>query len=631
MQLLADYTGTVTQGAAYTVTVSGNYLQEAGTFIGGTNSFNMTGVSGSLTINGGSFQPGNAQRIAVRARFAVAGSSFVAGNSQVRFVASGTGDAMSITNTAPDNIELANVYMASITGNDSRALSFNSGVSVVVTGTLEMAGTRGLYIYGPGSLQAKGDVVIGTQKYGTQNVVLQLTGTGNQTLTGSGGSVPTLVVNKPSGTLYLEGTVEAHKNVSFISTNVVAAQDSTLVFQCPAATQYITGSVTLANATFGNSSTTSGRGQEIAAGTTITVTNLLSFSSVERNSDTAGPGTIVAKGDVQVDGWNYGAGSLAFTINGTGDQTLSGSGGSLPILLVDKPSGTLNLGGTVGITKNLSFVNGNVVAAHDSTLQIAINSASLAITGSVTLANVRLIKPTTISAYSVTLREGTVITMTNVFTVGAFSSPLPVNGPGKFELQGDMVVQAGSAGYYLTGGSGVVLTYNGDAIQTFTAAAGATDKVRVPFVINKTGGELRLASDWVLALAGQTMTLTNGVLNLGTNDLRLTASSTDFKMTSTNTELRATLTDLRTRLAVTRNTTVNGNLRFDLLPGGFMPAPTDVIPLITSGNAVSGTFVQTIGQRNSAEVKRVVLYNDGGNNVKLTGISLPTGTMILFR
>jgi hypothetical protein len=630
IQLLAGYTGTVTQGAANTVTVSGNYVQEAGTFIGGSNTFTLSGISGSLTITGGSFQPGNAQRISIGGRFAVAGSSFVAGNSQVRFETASSSGAMSLTNTAPGDIVLANVYMASTAANESRSLSINSGVSVVVTGTLQTAGSRTLVINGLGSLQAKGDVVIGTKTYGSGTVVLQLTGTGDQTLTGSGGSVPTLVVDKPSGTLYLEGTVEASKAVSFISGNVVAAQDSTLVFQSPFAPQSITGSVTLANATFGNSSTTGGRGQTIAAGTTITVTNLLSFSSVNRDSSTDGPGTIHAKGDVQVDGWNYGGGSLAFTINGTGDQTLSGSGGRIPLLVVDKPSGTLNLGGTVGITKNLSFVNGNVVAAHDSTVQIAINTTSFAITGSVTLANVGLVKPATAGGYSVTLSEGTVITVTNVFTVGAFSASLPVNGPGKFELQGDMVVQAGSTGYYLTGGAGVVLTYNGDAVQTFTAAAGATSKVRVPFIINKTGGELYLASDWDLAFAGQTMTLTNGVLNLGTNDLRLTASSTDFKMTSANTELRATLTDLRPRLAVTRNTTINGTLRFNLLQGGFMPEITDVIPLITSGNAVSGTFAQTIGQRNSSAVKHDVLYNDGGNNVKLTGIRLLTGTMIIF-
>ena len=631
IQLLAGYTGTVTQGAAYTVTVSGDYVQGAGTFIGGTNTFTMSGIAGSLTITGGSFQPGNAQRISIGGRFAVAGSSFVAGNSQVRFETASNSGAMSITNTAPGDIELANVYMASTAGNESRSLAFNSGVSVVVTGTLEMAGTRELNIYGPGSLQAKGNVVIGTKMYGRQNVVLQLTGTGDQILTGSGGAVPTLVVDKPSGTLYLEGTVEASRAVSFISTNVVAAQSSTLVFQSPFATQSITGSVTLANATFGNSSTTGGRGQAIAAGTIITVTNLLSFSSVNRDSYTDGPGTIIAKRDVQVDEWNYGQGNLAFTINGTGDQTLSGSGGKIPTLVVDKPSGTLNLGGTVGITKNLSFVNGNVVAAHDSTVQIAINTASFAITGSVTLANVSLIKPGTGGTLSLTLSEGTVITVTNVFTVGALSGSLPVNGPGRFELRGDMVVQAGSAGFYLTGGSGVVLTYNGNAVQTFTAAAGATNKVLIPFVINKTGGELRLASNWNLALAGQTMTLTNGVLNLGTNDLRSTAINTDFKMTSANTELRATLTDLRTRLAVARNTTVNGTLRFDLLQGGFMPEVTDVIPLITSGNAVTGTFAQTIGQRNSSVAKHEVLYNNGGNNVKLTGIALMSGTVFMFR
>jgi hypothetical protein len=627
--LLAGYTGTVTQAAANTITISSNYVQEAGTFIGGTNTFTMSSITESLTINGGSFQPGNAQRISIGGRFAVAGSSFIAGNSQVRFETASNSGAMSITNTAPGDIVLASVYMASTAGNESRTLTFNSGVSVVVTGTLQMAGTRELNIYGPGSLQAKGDVVIGTKMYGRQNVVLQLTGTGDQTLTGSGGAVPTLVVDKPSGTLYLEGTVEASRAVSFISGNVVAAQDSTLVFQSPFATQSITGSVTLANATFGNRSTSGGQGQTIASGTTITVTNLLRFSG-SNLSDVDGPGTIVAKGDVQVDGWSYGGGSLAFTINGTGAQTLSGSGGSLPILLVDKPSGTLNLGGTVGIAKDLSFVNGNVVAAQDSTVVLAINTTQFAVTGSVTLANVTLIKSTTTSSRYVTLSEGTVITVTNVFTVGAFTTSLPVNGSGKFELQGDMVVQAGIAGKYLTGGTGVVLTYSGDAIQTFTAAAGATDKVRVPFVVNKTGGELRLASDWDLALAGQTFSLTNGVLNLGTNDLRLTATN-DFRMQSANTELRATLTDLRTRLAVTRNTTVAGTLRFDLVPGGFVPDRTDVIPLITSGNAVTGTFAQTIGQRVSSAVKHVVLYNNGGNNVKLTEIALMSGTVFMFR
>lgn len=146
-----------------------------------------------------------------------------------------------------------------------------------------------------------------------------------------------------------------------------------------------------------------------------------------------------------------------------------------------------------------------------------------------------------------------------------------------------------------------------------------------------TGGELRLASDWELALASQTFLLTNGVLNLGTNDLRLTAINTDFKMQSANTELRATLTDLRTRLAVTRNTTVAGTLRFDLLQGGFMPELTDVIPLITSGTAVSGTFAQTIGQRGAGAVQHLVFYNDGGNNVKLTGIALVQGSLFLYR
>jgi hypothetical protein len=62
-----------------------------------------------------------------------------------------------------------------------------------------------------------------------------------------------------------------------------------------------------------------------------------------------------------------------------------------------------------------------------------------------------------------------------------------------------------------------------------------------------------------------------------------------------------------------------------------VPDRTDVIPLITSGNAVTGTFAQTIGQRVSSAVKHVVLYNNGGNNVKLTEIALMSGTVFMFR
>ncbi len=622
LQLQTGFVGTVTQSDDATVQVgASHYIQDAGTFLGGTKSFTM--AAGNFTVNAGDFRAGSGQVLVFSQRFAVPGARFTAGTSFIRFETASNAGIMNISNTTPDVLYLGNVRVASTAGNESRTLHFDKGVSVVVTGLFEMAGSRILTINGPGLLSARGDVLVGTRDYSQGSVCLVLDGTGPQTLTGNGGALPILSVEKPSGSLNLAGTLSVYRNASFVSGDVQAARDSLLKFQ---KTLAISGSVTLAQASFGNITTTGGAGQTIVEGTQITVTNRL-FLSGSHSSNLNGPGLLYATGDLEIDSYNYSGGSIVLQVTGLGNQTFTGGGGMMPTLLVAKPSGTLVLEGTLTAYKNVSFFSGEVRAAGDSTVQFL---QPLTVTGSVTLANVTIGNAGTASSSALTIATNTLIVATNQLRVGPCGGNYTLKGPGRLEGRGDFYVQAPTAGFYLLGADGGSINLTGGANQTMTAAAGAQSKVRLPIVIDKTAGEVRLNSSFTLALSGQKFTVKSGALNLGTNDLQLTAANTDFAMSGAETELRATLTDLRPRLTAVRNVTVNGGLALDLAPG-FLPATTNVIPVITAGNPVSGSFLVTSIRRNGSQLDHQVFYNSGGNNVVLAGISPVRGTLIMIR
>src|SRR5439155_17181186 len=97
----------------------------------------------------------------------------------------------------------------------------------------------------------------------------------------------------------------------------------------------------------------------IAAGTTLTISGstTLTAGSLTRT------GTVAAQGDVsQV--LAYGGGTATLLLSGAGAQTLSGASttasGHLPLVVINKPGGTLTLAGTIRTANNWTYTAGTL-------------------------------------------------------------------------------------------------------------------------------------------------------------------------------------------------------------------------------------------------------------------------------
>ena len=155
-----------------------------------------------------------------------------------------------------------------------------------------------------------------------------------------------MVINKPSGTLTLAGTIRTSNNWTY-SAGTLDPGTSTVVF----AGGTVTGSHTL-NAVDFRATTT------IAAGTTLTAAGTLTLTAGNINT-----GTVAAQGDIS-QALAYGGGTGTLLINGAGAQALTGASttasGNLPLLVINKPSGTLTLAGTIRTSNNWTYSAGTV-------------------------------------------------------------------------------------------------------------------------------------------------------------------------------------------------------------------------------------------------------------------------------
>ena len=128
------------------------------------------------------------------------------------------------------------------------------------------------------------------------------------------------------------GTLSVSGNFT-ISGGAFNANGGTTSFGGGAATLTVSTPAAFGNVTFAAGAKT------IAAGTTLTATGPLSLTSGNLN----GTGTLAAQADVS-QALAYGGGTATLLVNGAGAQTLNGAstsgGGNLPLLVINKPSGT---------------------------------------------------------------------------------------------------------------------------------------------------------------------------------------------------------------------------------------------------------------------------------------------------
>ena len=172
----------------------------------------------------------------------------------------------------------------------------------------------------------------------------------------------------------------------------------------------VTGSHTLGALDFRATTT-------IAAGTTLTASGAVTLTAGNLNT-----GILAAQADVSA-AVGYGGGSGTLRFDGPGAQTFTGAAttvaGNLPMVNIDKPSGTLTLVGTLRTASNWTYVAGTV----DPGTSLVVFAGGT-VTGSHTLNAIDFRATTTIAA-GTTLTAGGSLTLTggslNTGTVAARS------------------------------------------------------------------------------------------------------------------------------------------------------------------------------------------------------------------
>ncbi len=567
INVTSGYAGTVTQAAGIAMTVGASgFVKSGATFVGGTS--NMT-VNGPLTLSGGSFTA-TIGTLTVTGAVTVTGGTFAAPGGTVTF--SGGGGAI------VDTGGLVTLNNATFTGTKTIA----AGTTLTVAGTLSL--TSGA-LNGTGTLAAQGAInQASTAAAGTASLLIN--GAGAQTFTGAAttvaGNLPPVTINKPSGTLSLAGTIRTSTGWTYTA-GTLDPGTSTVVF----AGGTISGSHSL-NAVDYRATTT------IAAGTTLTALGTTTLTTGSLNT-----GTLAAQGNVS-QALAYGGGSATLLINGAGAQTLTGASttasGNLPALVINKPSGTLTLAGTIRTSTGWTYTAGTLDPGTSTVVFVGGT-----ISGSHSLDTVDYRATTTIAA-------GTTLTVAGTLSLTSGA----LNGTGTLAAQG-AINQASTA----AAGTASLLI-NGAGAQTFTGAATTVAGNLPPVTINKPSGTLSLAGT-IRTSTGWTYTA--GTLDPGTSTVVFAGGTISGSHSLNAVDYRATTTIAAgtTLTALGTTTLTTGSLNT-----GTLAAQGNVSQALAYGGGSATLLINGAGAQTLTGASTTA-----SGNLPALVINKPSGTLTL--
>ncbi len=477
VQVTAAYTGSITQGAGRSITVgAAGWVQGGATF---TGSAAAVTINGPLTLTGGTYLS-TSGTLSVSGDLALGGGTFSHNSGTLRF----TGAAAAVD--VPGSLTVWNLVLAH---NNATPKTLDPADALVVDGLLTL--TNGTWE--GGELRAHGPIAAASGFDGGA-ATLRIDGSGDQLFTGSAttaaGALPNLVIDKSSGTLTLAGTVRTARDWTYLAGSLDPGTSS-VVF---AGAQTISGSHSLAGVEFRGASV-----KTLAPGTTLVVTGLLTLTDGDLDG-----ATLAARGNIVATS-TFDGETATLRIDGSGDQLLTGSAtvsaGELPNLVIDKPSGTLTLAGTIRVVSGgWTYLAGTL---DPGTSTVVFDSGSL-LSGSHSLANVALR-----GTGSKGIGAGETLTVTGTLSLvdGTWDT-------GTLAAHGNLT-QAATA----DGGTGV-LRIDGSVDQLFTGSATTAAGALPNLVIDKSSGTLTLAGtvrtarDWTY-LAGSLDPGTSSVVFAG--------------------------------------------------------------------------------------------------------------------
>ncbi len=515
----AGYTGTITQNASITLTVgSSNYIQADGTFTGGNSTID---INGTFALSDGTFTS-TSGTLSVSSTFTISGTPVFTHNS---------GKVQFDTSAATITPSTATFSSVSFTSAVAKTIADSNTLTVAGTLTLTDGSIAQTTIPAAGSISAQGASITQASTFDGGSGLIVINGTIDQTFTGSAtttvGGLPNIEISKTLGTLYLAGTIRTERNWTYTQGTLDATtNDSTVVFYTPyQATRTITGSHTLDNVNIYSYAYTSLNGTIIADNNTITVAGTLTLTdgSIAQTTIPAA-GSISAQGASITQASTFDGGSGLIVINGTIDQTFTGSAtttlGGIPNIEISKTLGTLYLAGTIRTTKNWTYTQGTLDATtNDSTVVFA---TTLTITGSHTLDNV-IIDSNDSSARTFTIASGTTLTTAGTLTIDNSSTGTITINTGIISAQGNVTVGAGPTAYNGT----ATLTFSGSNTQTFDLT-GATALLDLDTKVNKSGGQVNLASTLTMNATNQDLIIEEGTFDIVANTLSVSGTGFTF-------------------------------------------------------------------------------------------------------
>jgi len=506
----ALYSGNIIQGANSITTINAASFA-GGVFTGGSANITIPGI---FTIAGSAFTSTSAV-LELRSNAAFTSGAFAHNNGAVRF--NGIISA-AISGTSPvfytlEFVGNGNTYSISSVGNITVMNSLNTSGTLfynISTGTIDVKGDINSNNSGPG---CGGDAIININGTGVQNF--------NGSTTAGTGALPQLTINKTSGILNLAGFPGVSNNFTYTAGTLNAGTSVFCFTHGNTGSYNITGSLSLSNIEY--IVNTSLLTITIPVGTTVTATGDLTI---------AGAGNLVINtGNINVSGnitlintGNGGGGSATINIIGTGSETFDGTALSvnqsrLPIININKASGTLSLLGNLSFASNLTYTTGTINAGT-STCYIVNN---LTVTGTFSVYNL------TIQAAgntTVTIAAGSTITATNTLDLENGAFYITIN-TGTIAVQGDIIDNNTNT----IGGGTATILINGTGTQNITST-GIIDQGRFPSVtINKPTGTVIFPSlvtvkgNWTY-ISGTLDPITNNSTVVFENTLTITGSHT---------------------------------------------------------------------------------------------------------
>lgn len=544
------------------------------------------------------------------------------------------------------NHELKNVTFYAPSGLITHTVSTSTVLTVTKNLTLQSFGSGRLNMNG-GTVEAKGDIKILTGN-GTSgstsggNTLLKINGDGNQTIIGTSAFqaqtlFPHVEINKLTGTLTLDGFMTAGGNWTCTSAGAgIVPGNSTLAF---AGGTTITGSHNLNDLMF-NALISGANTMNIASGTTLSVARDLIIMGA--GGTVINTGTINVERNITISSTsNLGGGSGLININGTGDQTLTGTTtlntGYLCRVKIDKITGTLTVKNKAHIAANFTYTQGNIdLTTHQSTF--VFSGTGTITTNSKYLNNV--------SFYSSTS------------TIPA-ADPLNVDGELRFENGSGIIINTGTINargnifvpnlVSVAGGGTGKINICGSTNQAFSGNTTATLRGSLCNVtIDKPSGTLILSNIITMA-ATSTWTYVQGIVDPGTSlvvvisgatincgtvaanmefyDFRIQGGSVTTNLSGLlNVKRHLTVDQARSLTTNNYNITVGGN--FSSL--GLFTAGTCTVTLNGSGRQVISTssfFHNLKVDKPSGKVYPVTHALNVGNNLSLVkGVIASSGS-----